>query len=778
MNIHQKIRIGTRDSKLALIQAELVQDALRRNGCDTELVAMKTKGDKILDRTLTEIGGKGLFVAELEDALKAGEVDILVHSMKDVPMQLADGFPIVAASKRADARDVLVLPQGVHRVDKTGLFGTASGRRAALLRRMFPDCRTVPVRGNLNTRLRKLDAPTGEEPKLAGLILAAAGLTRLGLENRISRYFTTEELVPAAGQGILAIQAAENFDVSLLDGFADADALLCAGIEREFVRQMGGDCSSPIGAFCEVMDGKVRLTGFNGVYSIVETADRSDADSLAAQVAAKFAARGHAVLVGAGPGDPELLTLKGKRALQNCDAVLYDSLSAETLLAFAPEGAERVYVGKRMGKHSMPQQEISELLCRYVARGLRVVRLKGGDPFVFGRGGEELLALKEKGLSAEIIPGVTSAVAAPECGYIPVTHRGMARSFHVITGHQQSGGLSAEQASAYAALDGTLVFLMGLSSAGAIAEGLMAGGMAASTPAAIVQDGTLPQQKTLRTTLGELEETAKLAASPAIILVGAVCGLELCPPMQKRVVVTRESDKLTGMERALRQQGLSAYRYPCLKTAALPVPAEFSMRLREADLLVFSSDRGVDGFFAWAKKAGVDARQFAGKKFAVVGDRTHEALKQHGFIADILPVRPGGKYLAEEIAMLTPRDRNIWILSAKESSPALKEGLMTAGFGCILETAVYETVFSKPDRDALLAAVNRGEIGALSFTSGSSVEAFAASFGGEIPAAVTAFPAVCIGPSAVKACLKYGLKPVQAEKPSLESMAQSAQSLC
>ncbi len=771
------IRIGTRDSLLAAAQARAMADALEKNGQQTELIFMKTKGDRILDQPLSQIGGKGLFVAELEDALKKGEVDLIVHSMKDLPSSLAKGFPVVAASKREDPCDALVLPRGVYRLDRSKPFGTSSARRAAALRRLYPGCSFVPIRGNLQTRLRKLD----ESGEYCALILAAAGLKRLDLGGRISRIFTPEEMVPAAGQGILAIQAAADFDVSLLDGFTDSDALLAGTIEREFVRRMSGDCASPIGAYCCIDEEKCTLTGFNGLYSLSETAARADAGTLAQKLAAAFAKRGEAVLVGAGPGDEGLLTIAGREALMRCDAVLYDSLSTASLLRYAPEHALKVYVGKRSGVHSAKQEEINEQLCGYVSRGLQVVRLKGGDPFVFGRGGEELLALKERGLSARVIPGVTSAIAAAECEFIPVTHREIARSFHVITAHEKNGTITAEEAKRYAVCGGTLVFLMGVAAAGAIEQGLLSGGARKDTPCAVIENGTLPSSRSIRCALEGLQAAVKEHGikSPAVILVGEVCGLQerMLPSVRKKAVVTRQSEKFSGMEDALRRAGIAAYRYPCIRVERNSIPEDFSERLTSADLLVFTSDAGAAGFFDWIAESGTDLRRLYGKKFAVIGERTKATLKQRGFTADIVPVKAGGKYLAEEIAMLMPRDRNVWLLQAEKHSAELKRGLLEGGYRLIAETAVYKVEQMIPDAQAFLSAVLQGEIGAITFTSGSCVKGFAGSFPSGIPAEVLEIPAVCIGPTASKAAAELGFMVRQAADASLTAMAQEVSRL-
>ena len=255
-----KLRVGSRDSVLAVWQSEAVMDAIHKQdpSIELELVTMKTTGDKILDRTLDKVGGKGLFVKELDVALLDGRVDLTVHSSKDLPMEQDPRLPLVAFSRREDPRDVLVLRAGTTELDPAKPIGCASNRRTMQLKALYPGMEIAPVRGNVQTRLRKLD-----EGQYSALVLAAAGLKRLGLEERISRYFTTEEMIPAGGQGILAAQARAGEDTSWLDGFRDADATDCITAERAFVRALDGGCSSPVAAFA-VLDGDtLTLTGMD-----------------------------------------------------------------------------------------------------------------------------------------------------------------------------------------------------------------------------------------------------------------------------------------------------------------------------------------------------------------------------------------------------------------------------------------------------------------------------------------------------------------------------------
>ena len=254
-----KLRIGSRESRLAVIQSQMVMKliAAAEPEAELELVTMKTTGDKILDKTLDKIGGKGLFVRELDQALRDGRADFTVHSLKDMPMQVPEDLPLAAFSSREDPRDVLVLPEGVTELDVSKPIGCSSRRRQLQLKQLFPNMDIQPVRGNVQTRLAKLEAG-----QFSALVLAAAGLKRLGLEGRISRYFTTEEILPAAGQGILVVQTRRGMDTQCLRLVQDEKTACCAKAERAFVRALDGGCSSPVAAHAVVEGEKLTLTGF------------------------------------------------------------------------------------------------------------------------------------------------------------------------------------------------------------------------------------------------------------------------------------------------------------------------------------------------------------------------------------------------------------------------------------------------------------------------------------------------------------------------------------
>lgn len=285
------IKIGSRESRLAVIQTEMVREWLKKRLPDAEIsiVTMKTTGDVILDRPLAQVGGKGLFVKELDRALMDGRTDLSVHSLKDLPMEVSEELPVVAYSKREDERDVLILPEGADTIDFSRPIGTSSLRRILQLKKLFPEAAFESVRGNLVTRLRKLD-----EGQFSALILAGAGIRRMGLEHRISRWFSVEEVIPAAGQGILAVQGKRGQDYSYLKEYDDLVSRQCALAERAFVKELDGGCSSPVAAHAVIDGDELILTGlyYEGSKDEYETdvlrGKAADAEQIGKTLALRF----------------------------------------------------------------------------------------------------------------------------------------------------------------------------------------------------------------------------------------------------------------------------------------------------------------------------------------------------------------------------------------------------------------------------------------------------------------------------------------------------------
>ena len=445
---------------------------------------------------------------------------------------------------------------------------------------------------------------------------------------------------------------------------------------------------------------------------------------------------GKVAIVGAGCG-VGTLTLRAAELLRRADRVVYDSLIDPSILAFCPPGCELLHMGKRAGSHSAEQGEIVRALLDGAARHPLTVRLHGGDPFVFGRGGEEALALSAAGIEAEYVPGVTSAAAAAGFAGIPLTHRGAARSFRVVTAHTAEG---IPDFSSLAKEEGTLIFLMAKGAASAIRRDLLAGGMAEDMPAAAVSCAGSASQQVRRGCLGELEVLASLPA-PLVLVVGKVCALPLLPNSRlfAPVLVTGTEEHVGRVRAALAERGVSSEG--CVSLCLVPcVEEELFAHLPAFEWLVFTSSAGVRFFFTEAQRRGMDGRSFAGKKFAAIGPHTAEALQEAGVRADLVPPSYTTEALAEALAARGVPKQKVALLRAKTPCPALE----AVGEQCTLYDAAAD--------EAAIAAVRGREYTAVTFGSAGGAEAFCRLAG--VPER-----AVCIGEAAAGPLRARGASP-------------------
>lgn len=384
---------------------------------------------------------------------------------------------------------------------------------------------------------------------------------------------------------------------------------------------------------------------------------------------------GRVCLVGAGCST-ELMTLEGLRQLREAQVVLYDALLDPQVLAMVPQEAELIPVGKRCGHHSLKQAEINSLLVEKTREGKRVVRLKGGDSFVLGRGGEELQALQAAGIPYDIVPGVTSAVAVPEHLGIPVTHRGLARSFTVVTGHTQNGDLEDWQA--LAELQGTLVFLMGLSQLESICGQLVAHGKQADTPVSVLCGGYSERQLRLDGTLASIAEKAQgKAFAPAIIVVGPVAALHLESAERSSVTVTGTRGFCRKVAEKLQAADLEVEELPMLEVE--PLLEQIPRDILDASWLAFTSRNGVRMFGQWLQQHHIDHRKLAGQWFACIGEGTAEELAALGFTADLVPDIFTAGALGKALADAMTSKESCVLLRAEKASPDLSQALESAG---------------------------------------------------------------------------------------------------
>ena len=459
-------------------------------------------------------------------------------------------------------------------------------------------------------------------------------------------------------------------------------------------------------------------------------------------------------LVGAGPGDPALLTVRAAEVLAQADVVVYDRLSVASLLDLAPPSAERISVGKTPRGPSTPQADINALLVERGSRGETVVRLKGGDPFVFARGGEEAAALQAAGVAFEVVPGITSAVAVPAYAGIPVTHRGMATSFTVVTGHENPWAATETDWEAVARVGGTIVVLMGVATRGSIAERLIAGGLAPATPVASVQWGTRPEQRTVRTTLGQLG-SADIEA-PATLVIGAVAGLDLAwfeqrPLFGRRIVVTRAAHQAASLREPLRALGAEVLVVPAV---AIAEPADGGAALRAAaqrvddyDWVAFTSANAVDRFLGLLR----DGRVLGQVGVAAVGASTAAALRRWFIQADLVPSEFTGEALADAFPAAPPGG-GVLLPQAAGARAAVAAALTRKGWA-VEAVEAYRTVPAVIPPESIAAASTAH---AIAFASPSAVDAWVAS-GAPVPGVVA-----CLGPVTAAAARGHGL-PVAVE---------------
>ena len=484
---------------------------------------------------------------------------------------------------------------------------------------------------------------------------------------------------------------------------------------------------------------------------------------------------GSVILVGAGPGDPGLLTQKGRQAIENAQVVVYDRLVSPAILSLIPRDAEKINVGKESSNHLVPQEEINRILLRKAQEDKRVVRLKGGDPFLFGRGGEELELLEAAGIPFQVVPGVTSALSVPAYAGIPVTHRDFCSSVHIITGHARAGAELHIDFEALRRTGGTLVFLMSVSSLPRICRGLLDAGMAPDMPAAVVERGTLPRQRKLVSTLEKLPSEAEKAGvkSPAIIVVGKVCALSSrfdwfdgLPMKGKTVVVTRPEDRSGTLTQRLRELGAEVVDYPCIRTVAReenPELEEAMENLSRYRCLVFTSPAGPEIFFRRLRAAGRDARALSGLSLAAIGPKTAKAMERFGVTADLVPETYDSDHLAKALEAV---EGPVLLCRASRGSTALPEMLERKGIP-FADVPVYDTVYAAPAPqkvDALL-----GETLLVTFTSASTVRGFVESLPGRDLKNVIG---CCIGKQTEAEAKKHGLATVVSQEATMESLVE------
>ena len=497
---------------------------------------------------------------------------------------------------------------------------------------------------------------------------------------------------------------------------------------------------------------------------------------------------GMVYLVGAGPGDYRLVTLKAVECLQKADVVVYDRLADPRILQWAPETAERIYVGKASSHHTMRQGDINQLLVDKAKEGKTVVRLKGGDPYVFGRGGEEAILLDANDVPFEEVPGITSAIAVPAYAGIPVTHRAVATSFAVITGHEDpTKGESNMRWDKLATGVDTLIFLMGIANLPHITAELMKNGRAADTPAAVIRWGTKPEQRVLETTVGTAVADVQKAGlkPPAIFIVGDVCKLRpqlrwfdrmsQRPLFGKQVLVTRARAQASRLTQKLENLGAAVQEVPAIRFAApddnyAAVDAAIA-RLNDYHWLIFTSVNGVEQFFQRLSKVGKDTRALGYARVAAIGKSTANALLTNGIKADLVPAEYRAEGILEAFKGQLPPHAKILLPRAQEAREVLPEGLRAAG-ATVDVVPVYKTVTAEADGEALATALRSGELDLVTFTSSSTVKNLIQILGSAEPLQHT--KTACIGPVTAETAKSLGVEvDIVAEEYTIDGLVEA-----
>ena len=497
--------------------------------------------------------------------------------------------------------------------------------------------------------------------------------------------------------------------------------------------------------------------------------------------------QGKVYLIGAGPGDPGLMTIKGRELIERADCLVYDALAAPGMLNWIRPECEKIYVGKRAGNHALPQEEINEVLVKCSARYACTVRLKGGDPYVFGRGGEEAQALHAAGVPFEVVPGVSSAVAGPACAGIPVTHRDFCTQFTVFTGHE--GAHKAESSldiPGIAAAKGTKVMLMGMSRLRETLEALVQAGQGADVPAAAVQWAATGRQKSVTATVATLADAVEAAgiASPAVVVIGDV--VKLAPQLDwrrrlplcgKRVVVTRTREQASELSQLLEEQGADVIELPTIRIAPPTDKRDFAEAVVDAphyDWLIFSSPNGVRRFFQAFFAVYEDIREIGGARIAAVGPGTAAELKKYGLMVDVMPQ----KAVAEELIAEFDRKGDefggvanvtmLWV-HGEQARRVIYDELMKRQ-AIVDECLAYSTVPETEDSAGAQARLREEGADIITFTSSSTVRHFMAL---KLP-----LPQGCriasIGPVTTATLAEFGLKPdIEAAAHTIPSLVEA-----
>jgi uroporphyrinogen III methyltransferase/synthase len=834
---------------LAVAQTRTVIAALKvkHPNVDVRIREITTAGDQDRRTALWDLKDTGFFTSQLEEALLAGEADFAVHSFKDLPTREQEGLAVTAIYNRQWPEDCLVCrvgcahhlsrvytptesvgtahPTSVGSLDelpKSARVGTSSLRRAAQLRHLRPDLELVPLRGNVQTRIRKL-----QTTDLDAIILARAGMERLGLAGRISIIFDPKQFIPAPAQGALAIQTRsdDKRTVEIVQSLDDGSARALVLAERQVLVAMKCGCHAPVGAYAECSGDAMEIHAFisdvegrrvirkqaKGIaLEAVQLGERvalelldaggreilrelekeqgtdgrvglappilsismpgAQHNQMVGQAPPYMTKKGIAYLVGAGPGRADLITLRGAELIKIADCIIVDKLANPALLEAARKDAEIIHVPKRIGPGSFTQDQINRILVEKALAGKTVVRLKGGDPCIFGRCTEEAALLNEAGVDFEIVPGITAAIAAAEYTGIMLTDRRYSSQVAFITGREAEGKEDSNiDWNVLAHFPGTLVFYMGIGTLPTISEQLMADGMSGDTPVALVANATLPTQRVVRAPLSRIVETCsrEQVEPPALIIVGAAAqgeaGLNWFmrrPLFGRTIAVTRDAAGNAEMAQKIILRGGNPLEFTTMVLQPLTNRNEFLQvltELRDYDWVIFTSPNGVDVFFDAIGALGKDARIFASVRLATLGVKTAECLARYGIRADFVPTVFTGRDLGLQLmSYANLRDKKVLLLRSELASDELVD-VLTQGGAQVRDVSTYTAVPQRGDAAALEEQIRQDRVHWLTFASPSAVRGLFEQLGPQVVNAGKAKVA-SIGPVTSKELTQFGVR--------------------
>ena len=653
-------RIGARTSHLALKQVGEVIGLLKviYPKLKYEIIGIDTYGDKDKITPISDIEGTDFFTREIEEKLLKGEIDFAVHSAKDLPDILPKGLVIAAITKAGDPYDALVSKGNlkIGQLPRGAKIGTSSQGRKTQLKKYREDFQLLDLRGNIEERLEKLDTDS-----LDAIVVAACALIRLGLESRITQRVPFEILRPHPLQGALAIEAREDNQelrdlLKVLNPKSEKSETVSIPKRKLFPSQSGQRGL------------KIPLS-------------RTNPKQFPEQLGNSF----KVYLVGAGPGSPDLITVRALEILREADTVIYDYLVDKRILAEAKEGAELICcdtLGKKRYSDGFLRHndKVNKIVIKKFKEGRKVIRLKNGDVSIFSRASQELEPLVKNKIPFELVPGVTAASGASCFSGIPLTDRRYASDCAFVTGHEDQKKTGSALDWAALSKIGTLIFYMAVENLPKIAQELIKEGKSAVTPVAVIQEATLLTQKVIKGTLSDIAKKVKFAKirSPGIIIIGEVVKLE------KDFNWLRKTKRIlfTGISKERFFQGGFVYHLPLIKIVPLEDYREFDEQLLDIadyDWILLASRYGVEYFFKRLNKIGLDARSFKEAKIAAIGDSTRNRLLDFGIVADLVPKEESSLGLIKEFKKIDIRHKRIFMPRSDISDKGLESALEKLG---------------------------------------------------------------------------------------------------